>query len=51
MLRQLKVKSNDMKVYHERLKTQFSLADHVMFVAEHDQHHLDAIRNILIELP
>lgn len=51
MLRQLKVKANEMKVYHERLKTQFSLADHVMFVAEHDQHHLNAIRNIFIELP
>jgi hypothetical protein len=33
--------------WHERLQCRFSLADHVCFVADHDDHHLKAITQLV----
>jgi hypothetical protein len=34
---------------HPRLKTPMRLVDHLYFVAEHDDHHLARIRELLSE--
>jgi uncharacterized damage-inducible protein DinB len=36
---------------HPRLKTPMRLVDHLYFVAEHDDHHLEAIRELLSRTP
>ncbi|MBX7053268.1 MAG: DinB family protein, partial [Flavobacteriales bacterium] len=41
MLQKLKDKSGEISAFHERLQTRINLADHVMFIATHDQHHLN----------
>lgn len=33
--------------WHERLQCRFSLADHACFVADHDDHHLEAITQLV----
>jgi uncharacterized damage-inducible protein DinB len=36
-----------LSAWHERLRSRLTLADHLWFVAEHDDHHLSKIQSLL----
>ncbi len=46
-LQKLESKSTELKCFHERLQRDLNLADHVLFMKEHDEHHLQIIRKKL----
>ncbi|MEW5923155.1 MAG: DinB family protein [Candidatus Zixiibacteriota bacterium] len=39
-----------MSAYHRRLDTQMRMIDHAMFIAEHDDHHLSKITDMINDL-
>jgi hypothetical protein len=43
----LESKSTELCCFHEHLQRDLNLADHVLFMKEHDEHHLHIIRKKL----
>lgn len=46
-LRKLEYKATELKCHHERLGRDLNLADHILFMKEHDEHHLQMIQHKL----
>ncbi len=50
-LKELQPRCLALSAWHERLERRFSLADHVSFMADHDDHHAEAITQRLSATP